>query len=465
MPSQVVSELRASFEEGVMREFEDRKKALQALKNLIVENEDALCEALFKDLRKPKAEAIAYETLFTVNEISHTMDNLKSWMKPERVARNFLQTVDGAYIHKDPLGVVLIISAWNFPVQLLFGPMIGALAAGNCVVLKPSEVASATEKVIAELVPKYLSEKVARVVCGGPEETTALLKNKFDHIFYTGSTAVGRLIMLAAADSLTPVTLELGGKCPVIVDEGTDLSIAAKRIMWGKLINAGQICVTADYVLCVNKNLDEFVAKCQKAVEEFYGADPSQHQDYCRIINKRHFDRVSKLLKATAGKKVLDGPSNAEDLYIAPTIVTEVKEDDELMKDEIFGPILPIVSCSSIDEAIAFVNKKSKALTMYMFSDNGKNIDRVLKSTSSGNFTVNDIMMHMCLESLPFGGVGTSGMGRYHGKYSFDTFTHEKAVLHRSSGFESFLWMRYPPYNESKMSWARRAVAKFRLPF
>ncbi|KAK0412344.1 hypothetical protein QR680_006158 [Steinernema hermaphroditum] len=463
--AKVVAELRTHFEEGVMRDLEERRKALLGLRNMLVENEDAICEALHKDLRKPKAEAIAYETLFTINEVTHTIDHLKSWMKPERVTRNLLQAVDGAYVHKDPLGVALIIGAWNFPIQLLLCPLIGALAAGNCVVLKPSEVASATEKIIVELVPKYISEKVVRVVCGAAEETTELLKNKFDHIFYTGSTAVGRLVMLAAADKLTPVTLELGGKCPVIVDEGVDLSIAAKRIMWGKLVNGGQICVAADYVLCVNKNREEFVEKCKSAVEELYGSDPSKSPDYCKIINKRHFDRLTKVLEATKGKKVLEGPSNAEELYISPTVLTDIKEDDELMKDEIFGPILPIIDCGSIDEAIAFVNKRPKPLTLYMFSEHQKNIDRVLKSTSSGNVTVNDIMMNMCLESLPFGGVGASGIGRYHGKYSFDTFTHEKAVLHRSSGWESFLWMRYPPYNDNKLSWARRAVAKFRLPF
>jgi len=292
-----------------------------------------------------------------------------------------------------------------------------------------------------------------------------LLKNKFDHIFYTGSTAVGKIIMLAAAENLTPVTLELGGKSPAIIDEGTDIAIAAKRIMWGKLMNAGQVCVTTDYVLCVNKKRDEFVEHCKKAVNEMYGPDPAKHADYGRIVNRRHFDRVIKVLAATNGTKALEGPSNAEDLFIAPTIVTDVKEDDELMKEELFGPILPIISCESVDDAIAFVNKRPKPLTLYMFSDNQKNINKVMKSTSSGHFTVNDTIMNMCLETLPFGGVGSSGTGRYHGKYSFDTFTHEKAVLHRSSGFESLLWMRYPPYSENKSNWARRFVAKFKLPF
>uniref|UniRef100_A0A914C6C5 Aldehyde dehydrogenase n=1 Tax=Acrobeloides nanus TaxID=290746 RepID=A0A914C6C5_9BILA len=436
--SQLVDELRAAFlEEGVLRTCDDRKKQLLSLRNMLTENLDEICDALYKDLHKSKIESTIYEIDYVVGEIDQTLSDLKSWMAPKKVSRYILQATDTAFIQKEPLGTVLIIGAWNFPIQLLLCPLVGALAGGNTVVLKPSEVAKNTEQVVAKLVPKYLSPKVVRVVCADAQETGELLKNQFDHIFYTGSSIVGKIIMRAASEFLTPVTLELGGKSPVIVDEGVDLPTVARRIVWAKLLNAGQICVTPDYVLNI---------------------------DFCRIITQRQFDRLSSLLKSTRGKISFGGNTDSEQFYIQPTIITDVDGEDSLMGEEIFGPILPIIQAESLEKAIDLINKRPKPLSLYVFSDEQKHVDKVLKGTSSGSVCVNDVMMQMSLDTLPFGGVGNSGMGRYHGKYTFDTFTHEKAVLHRSSGFEKLLFMRYPPYTESKLSWARRFLAKWRSP-
>uniref|UniRef100_A0A914CSW3 Aldehyde dehydrogenase domain-containing protein n=1 Tax=Acrobeloides nanus TaxID=290746 RepID=A0A914CSW3_9BILA len=270
--------------------------------------------------------------------------------------------------------------------------------------------------------------------------------------------------MRAASEFLTPVTLELGGKSPVIVDEGVDLPTVARRIVWAKLLNAGQICVTPDYVLNIGQQRDKLVEHMIEAIKEFYGEDQKACPDFCRIITQRQFDRLSSLLKSTRGKIAFGGNTDSEQFYIQPTIITDVDGEDSLMGEEIFGPILPIIQAESLEKAIDLINKRPKPLSLYVFSDEQKHVDKVLKGTSSGSVCVNDVMMQMSLDTLPFGGVGNSGMGRYHGKYTFDTFTHEKAVLHRSSGFEKLLFMRYPPYTESKLSWARRFLAKWRSP-
>jgi len=461
----LVGELRDSFNSGIMDSLDKRKHQLVAFQKMIVENQDALCDAMWKDLHKAKIEVIAHETDFLVSEISEAINNLKSWTSPKKVTRFILQAVDNAYIHHEPLGVVLIIGAWNFPVRLLLAPVVGALAAGNTVVIKPSELSVNTSDLIAKLVPSYLSKDVVRVVQGGPAETTELLKERFDHIFYTGNPAVGKIIMRAASEYLTPVTLELGGKNPVIIDEGVDLPTVARRLVWGKFTNAGQICVTADYVLNLNPNKEELLRYINEAIVEFYGEDQKQSPDYGRIVNQRHFDRIEKILNATSGKIAFGGATDRDNLYIQPTVITDVKETDVLMQDEIFGPILPIIDVNTLDEVISFIKKREKPLSLYMFSPSSKKIDQVVHQTSSGSIVVNDLIMHMSLETLPFGGVGNSGIGRYHGKFTFDTFTHEKSVLHRAAGFEKLLFMRYPPYTESKLAWARRFLSKWKAPF
>uniref|UniRef100_A0AC34RGP4 Aldehyde dehydrogenase n=1 Tax=Panagrolaimus sp. JU765 TaxID=591449 RepID=A0AC34RGP4_9BILA len=463
--SQLVTKLRDSFNDGVMESLQSRRNQLEAFKKMIVDNQDAICDAIWKDLHKARIEVIAHETDFLISEISEAISNLKSWTAPTKVTKYVLQAMDSAYIKHDPLGVVLIIGAWNFPVRLLLAPMVGALAAGNTVVIKPSELSVNISALVAELIPKYLNENVVQVVQGGPAETTELLKERFDHIFYTGNPVVGRIIMRAAAENLTPVTLELGGKNPVIIDSGVDLQAVARRLVWGKFTNAGQICVTADYVLNLNPNKEELLKYMNEAIIEFYGENQKESPDYGRIINLRHFDRISKLLDGTSGDIVHGGDRDRDERYIQPTIVDNVKETDVLMSEEIFGPILPILTVENIESAIAFIKKREKPLSLYIFSTNSANIDMVTNKTSSGGIVINDLIMHLSLETLPFGGVGNSGMGNYHGKYTFDTFTHQKAVLHRPAGFERILFMRYPPYNENKLSWARRFVSKWRVPF
>ncbi|CEF69169.1 Aldehyde dehydrogenase NAD(P)-dependent family and Aldehyde dehydrogenase domain and Aldehyde/histidinol dehydrogenase domain and Aldehyde dehydrogenase, N-terminal domain and Aldehyde dehydrogenase, C-terminal domain-containing protein [Strongyloides ratti] len=462
---EIVDKLRENFNDGCIESYEKRKEQLLQLRKLLVDNEKEFIEALWKDLHKSEQETLLYETQFIVEEIDQTISELKKWMASKKVSKNILQIIDGAYTKSEALGVVLIIGAWNFPVQLLLGPMIGAIAAGNAVVLKPSELAVHTSSLISKLIPSYLSPDIVSVVTGGPEETTSLLNNRFDHIFFTGSYSVGKIIYKAAAEHLTPITLELGGKCPVIIDDGVDINIVARRLAWGKLTNCGQICVAADYVLMVNKNKEQFIKVFKDSIKEFYGENIQESPDYCRIINERHFDRIIKLLNDTKGNVIIGGDSDKNNLYISPTVVDNVKEDDSLMSEELFAPILPIMDVESIDKAIEFIKKKSKPLSLYLFSNNQVNINKVLNKTSSGNVLINDLLLNMCCEHLPFGGVGNSGFGRYHGKYTFDTFSHEKAVLHRTTWFENVLFMRYPPYGDYKINWAKRISKKIKVPF
>uniref|UniRef100_A0A7E4UN17 Aldehyde dehydrogenase n=1 Tax=Panagrellus redivivus TaxID=6233 RepID=A0A7E4UN17_PANRE len=464
-PASIVKKLRDTFDDGVLETVEKRKKELQAFERMVVENADAFADAMWKDLHKPPAESHAHEIDFLVGEIQQTLSNLKCWTAPTKVTRYVLQALDSAYILKEPLGVVLVIGAWNFPVRLLLSPVVGAIAAGNTVVIKPSEISSHTSHLVALLVPEYLSEGVATVVEGGPAETTELLKQRFDHIFYTGNPAVGKIVMRAAAEHLTPVTLELGGKNPVIIDETADLATTARRLVWGKFTNAGQVCVACDYVLNLHPDKEAFMKYVAEAITEFYGIVPKDSPDFGRIVSKRHFDRLIALLSATSGTVAIGGNSDESTLFVGPTVVTKVSEDDALMKEELFGPIMPVIDLETLDQAISFIRKREKPLALYVFSNKTKNVDLVTSRTSSGAVVVNDLIMHMSLETLPFGGVGQSGMGKYHGKYTFDTFTHEKSVLNRSSGFEKILFMRYPPYTESKLAWARRFLSKWRVPF
>uniref|UniRef100_A0A914VJB9 Aldehyde dehydrogenase n=1 Tax=Plectus sambesii TaxID=2011161 RepID=A0A914VJB9_9BILA len=463
--AQLVKDARVTFARGRTLPVEYRKEQLVKLRDLISENEEALYEAVYKDVRRPKAEAINFETLMLLNEINTAIAEVKNWSKPTKVSRNVLQLTDSAYLHKDPLGVVLIIGAWNYPINLLLAPLIGAIAAGNCVILKPSEVSQHTAELLAQLIPKYLDSEAIKVVTGGVEETTALLKQRFDHIFYTGSTAVGKVIMRAAAEHLTPVTLELGGKCPVIVEKSVDLGIVARRVAWGKFSSCGQTCVGVDYLLCPPELKPKLIEELKKVLKEFYGDDVKASQDYCRFATDRHFDRVMGLLNATKGTVVHGGSHDKADLFLEPTIVDNVEADDPLMQEEIFGPILPIVNIADTKAAVAHINAREKPLALYMFSSDQASIDYVLNSTSSGNVTINDTMMHMSLDTLPFGGVGNSGHGRYHGKFSFDCFTHEKGVLHRPTGVEKMIWMRYPPFDEKKIYWAKMAITKRKIPF
>ena len=357
-------------------------------------------------------------------------------------------------IKHEPLGVVMIIAPWNYPFQTAIFPLVGALAAGNCVLIKPSEVAPATSALLAEWVPRYLDRRAVQVVEGGVPETTALLREKWDRIFYTGNGTVGRIVMEAAAKHLTPVTLELGGKSPCIVDETANLDTAARRIVVGKFVNAGQTCVAPDHVLVHDSVHDALLNRLVSTVRELYGDDPQRSPDYARIINDRHHARLTRLLDGV--QVATGGISDASDRYIAPTVVRDVAMDHPLMQEEIFGPILPVISVPSVDAAIRLVNRGPKPLALYLFSDDEETQTRVVDGTSAGGTTVNHVWMHLAVPGLPFGGVGESGMGAYHGKHSFDTFTHRRAVLKKPTLAEPPLMV--PPYASWKLRWIKRLL-------
>jgi aldehyde dehydrogenase (NAD+) len=375
-------------------------------------------------------------------------------MKPERVRTSKIAMPGRSYIYREPLGVTLIIGAWNYPLHLVLVPLIGAIAAGNCAVLKPSEVAPNVSALIAKWIPKYLDRKAVQVVEGSVPETTELLQEKWDHIFYTGNGTVGRIVMAAAARHLTPVTLELGGKSPCIVDESADLNMAAQRIVFGKFFNAGQTCVAPDYVLVHDHVHDALVNRMSSAIREFYGDDPKQSPDFARIVNERHHARLTRLLDDA--DVVTGGETDVSDRYIAPTIIKNVKEDDAVMQEEIFGPILPVISVPSVDSAIAFVNRRPKPLALYLFGRNKDVHDRVLAGTSAGGTTINHIWLHLGVDQLPFGGVGESGMGAYHGRLSFETFSHHRAVLKKPLLPDPPLL--FPPYSARKLRWIKRLL-------
>ncbi|MGZ3097526.1 aldehyde dehydrogenase family protein [Streptomyces sp. H72] len=427
-PAEVASRLRATFRTGRTKPVEWRTAQLRRLRALLTEQGPELEAALHADLGKSAAEAQRTEIGFTVREIDHTLDHLTDWLRPEPAPVPAHLGADAtAWTQYDPLGVVLVIAPWNYPVQLLLAPVAGALAAGNAVVAKPSELAPATSAVLARLLPEYLDAEAVAVVEGGVPETTALLAERFDHIFYTGNGTVGRIVMRAAAEHLTPVTLELGGKSPAFVDRDADLDVVAARLAGGKFLNAGQTCVAPDYVLTDPETAAALEPALVRAVEALYGTDPAGSAEYARIVNERHFDRLAGLLDS--GRVVVGGDSERARKYIAPTVLADVAPDAPVMREEIFGPILPIVTVSGLDEAIAFVNDRDKPLALYVFSASDGTRERFAAETSSGGLGHGLPLAHLTVSDLPFGGVGESGMGSYHGRWSLETFSHRKAVL------------------------------------
>ncbi len=450
-----VSHLRESFDSGRTRPLEARQRQLAALARFIREREREMQQALRDDLGKPALESSVAEISFVANELAFTRKRLRSWMKPERVPTPLIAQPGRSRIHREPLGVVLIIGPWNYPIQLTLAPLIGAIAAGNCVLLKPSELAPATSALLARFIPQYMDSDWVRVIEGGPSEAGALLAERFDYIFYTGGSAVGRIVMQAAAKHLTPVTLELGGKSPCIVDENADIAVAARRILWGKFLNAGQSCVAPDYVLVHEKVESQLLARMKQTVHDFYGDDPAASPDFARIVNARHYRRLMDLLPGS-GEVLVGGNGNEGERYFAPTILRDVPPHAPVMAEEIFGPILPVLKVKNIDEAIAFVNQRPKPLALYLFTKDKQTRARVLDRTSSGAALVNHACMHVIVPSLPFGGVGASGMGAYHGKATFETFSHRRAVLLKPAGLD--LPIIYPPYDKKKEKWLRRLL-------
>ena len=451
----IVEHLREGFRSGITRDLESRRVQLKQMRRMIEENEDVLLDALVADMGKPRIEAYMTELAFTLTEIDDAVKNLGKWAAPTKVKLPLNFKPGSARLRPEPLGTVCIIAPWNYPVQLLLAPLIPALAAGNTAVVKPSEVTPTVADTLADLVPRYLDGRVVSVVTGGVDETTALLDERFDHIFYTGNGAVGRIVMAAAAKQLTPVTLELGGKSPTIVADDANLKVAARRVAWGKFVNAGQTCIAPDYVLVDERVEDEFVTELTSAIHDFYGDEPRDSPDYTRIVNTGHHDRLMAMLDAGGyDRTVIGGEGDRLERYLAPTILSGVKPDAAVMNEEIFGPILPIVPVSDIDEAIRFVNDRDKPLALYAFSEDDRRLERIVEHTSAGGVTLNHVVLHFGVAGLPFGGVGESGIGSYHAKAGFDRFSHAKPVLNKPTKPDPSLL--YPPYTSFKERILRR---------
>ena len=451
---QALATAREAFASGRTRDASWREKQLDGLVRLLEENDEALIAALHADLGKPRAEGWTTDLGTTATEISYIRKNIRKWMKSRKVRVPMVAQPGSGFIKPEPLGVILVITPWNYPISLLLNPLAAVFAAGNTAVCKPSELAPACSKLMAELIPQYVDPEAAVVVEGDVEIATELLEQKWDHIFFTGSTNVGRIVMQAAANHLTPVTLELGGKSPTIVDESADLVAAANRITWGKFLNAGQTCIAPDYVFAHENIREELVDKIKEATNEFYGSDPKTSPDYARIVSERHLNRLAGLLDD--GTVVLGGNHDAADRYLEPTILLDPSADSAIMSDEIFGPILPILSFTDLQEVIGFVNARPKPLALYIFANSDNVVDEVISQTSSGGVCVNHSLLHYGVSDLGFGGVGDSGIGRYHGKSGFDQFSNMKSVLKKR--FKPELSLLYPPYTEKKEKIYRKFV-------
>ncbi|MCC6273224.1 MAG: aldehyde dehydrogenase [Deltaproteobacteria bacterium] len=434
---------RQFFSSGITRDLGFRRQQLRKLLGMLEEHESDIYRALHEDLRKPVFEAYAGELGILLEETKYALKHLKSWMRPRRPSLGLVHWPAGAEITQEPYGVALILSPWNYPFQLLLGPLVGAIAAGNCAVLKPSELAPHSAALIHRMITENFPKEYIDVAEGGVPETTRLLEQPFDYIFFTGSPRVGKIVMEAATRRLTPLTLELGGKSPCLVDASANLDAAARRIVWGKFFNAGQTCVAPDYLLAPKSQAGALVEKMRAVLTDFFGDDPQQSPDYARIVNAAHFQRLSEYLKQ--GKVLAGGRTDAQDRYIAPTLLGGVKPDSPVMQEEIFGPILPILEYEALDEALDLILDYPKPLAFYLFSEDTKAEAHVLSRVSFGGGCINDTIAHLGTPELPFGGVGGSGFGSYHGRRSFETFSHPRAILKRSTKID--IPVRYPPYS------------------
>jgi len=458
----IVKKQREYFQSGITRSVSFRLARLKDLRQAVLLHEQAIIDALRNDLNKTPFEAHATEIGMVLGELKYTIKHLPGWAKPWKVKTPLSSFPAKSYITSEPYGIVLILAPWNYPFNLTFAPLIGAIAAGNCCIVKPSPDAPHTSAVMAQIIRACLEEEFVAVAESdrqiNQEQIDAvnqeLLKEQFDYIFFTGSVAVGKIVMQAAAAKLTPVTLELGGKSPCIVDREANIDLAARRITWGKFINAGQTCVAPDYLLVHKQVKDELLNRMISYIRDFYGPEPCSNPDYPKIINRKHFHRLLGLLKQ--GDIVTGGQYSEEKLVIEPTILEHVSWEDPVMQEEIFGPILPVLEYADLTEVIAAVNLRPKPLALYLFSTNRKNEQRILDNISFGGGCINDTLLHLASPYLPFGGVGNSGMGAYHGKASFDTFTHQKSILKKSNLFD--IKLRYPPYDLSKLKIMKRLL-------
>tara|TARA_R110002051_G_scaffold325867_1_gene432500 strand:- start:21886 stop:23253 length:1368 start_codon:yes stop_codon:yes gene_type:complete len=439
---QLVHQHSTFFETQQTKEIPFRKAYLKKLLTEIELQEDAICDALYADFKKPKFETLAAETQFVMAELKSAIRKLHTWAKPKRISGTLLNWPSSDYIYKEPYGTVLIIAPWNYPFQLAIAPLIGAIAAGNTAVIKPSEITPNTSKIVAEIIAKVFPEDYVSVVEGGVETSQELLAQKWDYIFFTGSTRVGQIVYESAAKHLTPVTLELGGKNPTIVDPTAAMDVAAKRIVWGKFLNAGQTCIATDYILVHTSVKTELIEALKKAITQFYGDQIETSSDYARTVSKNHYQGLVEML---AGESILfGGEKNDADNYLAPTLVDEPKRDSKLMKGEIFGPILPILAYENENDLHRYIASYGKPLATYIFSNNKDFQNKLLKKYSFGGGAINDTIIQITNKKLPFGGVGPSGIGAYHGRTSFDLFSHSKAIVKKGTWLD--IPLRYPPY-------------------
>lgn len=447
---EIVSKQKDFFKTQQTKNIRFRKMYLEKLRDVILQNENLLYEAIYKDFGKSKFDTFTTEISFILNDINYYLKNLKSLSKPKKVRTNLVNQIGKSRIHSEPLGNILVIGAWNYPYQLSLSPIVAALAAGNCCILKPSEIAENTMKTMVKIINENFPPEYLYAYEGGIDETTELLKLKFDKIFFTGSTKVGKIVYEAAAKNLTPVTLELGGKSPAIITKEANLEVAAKRIVWGKFLNAGQTCVAPDYLLVEKSVKEQFLEMLRKYIQEFKYEPNSEH--YTKIINQKNFERLIKLINKD--KIYFGGNFDREKLFIEPTILTNINWDDDVMQEEIFGPILPVISFNNFNTILNEIIELEKPLAAYLFTNNSEEKENFKQKISFGGGCINDVMMHLGNENLPFGGVGNSGIGNYHGKFGFETFSHQKAILERATWGEPNI--KYPPYSEKKLSWIKR---------
>lgn len=453
MIPELLNNQKTYFKTGKTLSVSYRKTLLKSLLNQLESREQDIIDALYNDFKKPEFESVLTETAIVIQDLKLTIKKLNKWAKPKRVFPVLLNFPSSDYLYAEPYGSVLIIAPWNYPYQLALAPLVGAIAAGNTAILKPSELTPHTSALISDIIKTVFKPEHVTVVQGGVDTSTKLLEQHWDYIFFTGSVAVGKIVAKAAAPNLTPVTLELGGKNPCIIDDTANIKLAAKRIVWGKFVNAGQTCIAPDYVLIHDSNKAAFYKAMQHEIQMAYSTTPKQSKDFARIINIKNFERLSKML--VNQNCIIGGQTDASNLYIAPTVIDEPQLDSEVMKDEIFGPILPVISYKKDSELETIILSYNKPLSLYVFSTNSAKAKQLIQKFSFGGGCINDTIVHFANHRLPFGGIGNSGLGAYHGQYTFDTFSHKKGVVKKANWLD--IPVRYAPYN-GKLNFVKKAL-------